>query len=525
MIARRSLTACKTLALAGLLGSASAALAADEAPAFADRCAAARALLPANVTLTTLETVAPAPHWQSPTSPTSPKGEAVRADFCRLAGRIDGDIGFELWLPRDWNRRFLGTGVGGEAGYYNYADMARGVEQGFAAASSDTGHRQGERWIDDARKSETYAHLAYHRLTQVSKAIIDGFYGAPAAHAYFLGCSGGGRQGLRELQLYPGDYDGALIGAPGLDVPLLAARLLHVHLAQTQGDGVAVSAADWDLVSRRAIARCDRDDGAVDGIIDDPRSCAFRVEELACKPGQSKDCLAPAAVKTIANIVAPLTDNSGKTHDFGLLPGITARPGGLPPLPVQMFGHARHSAGRGDAGWDPASFDLAADLAAARKSFATMDARSADMRTFAARGGKLILYHGWADASVQPLSTLDLFARMGAEAEQDRDAFARLYMVPGMQHCRGGAGTDRFGGSEDRSATGKPESDLLAALVAWVEQGTTPGAIFARHADANGTVTAVRPLCAWPAQASRPKASDAGPAADLRCDSHARGGT
>ena len=128
MIARRSFNAMKALLLAGMMSSAPAALAAnDAAPAFAadagsdfaDRCAAARTLLPADVTLTTLEAVTPAPHWQSPTSPTSPQGEAVRLPFCRLAGMIDGDIGFELWLPRDWNRRMLGTGVGGEAGYYN----------------------------------------------------------------------------------------------------------------------------------------------------------------------------------------------------------------------------------------------------------------------------------------------------------------------------------------------------------------------------------------------------------------------
>ncbi|MBU0793596.1 MAG: tannase/feruloyl esterase family alpha/beta hydrolase [Alphaproteobacteria bacterium] len=519
----------KALLLAGMMSSAPAALAANDAApafaadagsAFADRCAAARTLLPADVTLTTLEAVDPAPHWQSPTSPTSPNGEAVRLPFCRLAGMIDGDIGFELWLPRDWNQRMLGTGVGGEAGYYNYADMARGVEQGFAAASSDTGHRQGERWIDNARKSETYAHLAYHRLTQVSKAIIARFYGAPAAYAYFLGCSGGGRQGLREIQLYPGDYDGALIGAPGLDVPLLAARLLHVHLAQTQGDGVALTAADWSLVSKGAITRCDKDDGLADDIIADPRACGFRVEDLACKPGQSTDCLTPAKVATIANIVAPLTDSTGKTHDFGLLPGITARPGGLPPLPVQMFGHAR-----GDAGWDAASFDLAADLAAARKTFATMDARSADMRAFAERGGKLILYHGWADASVQPLSTLDLFARMGAQPGQDRDDFARLYMVPGMLHCRGGAGTDRFGGSEDRSATGQPESDMLAALIGWVERDVAPATIEARHRAADSTVTRSRPLCAWPQAAARQEDAAPDQTAGFRCVTSARGDT
>jgi feruloyl esterase len=477
-----------------------------------DRCQRVRATLPPHVTLHTLEVVDPAPRWQSPTSATSPKGEVVRVPFCRVAGTIDGDIGFELWLPRNWNKRMLGTGVGGEAGYYNYADMARGVEQGFAAASSDTGHNQGERWIDDARKSETYAHIAYHRLTEVSKAIIDRYYGGPAAYSYFLGCSGGGRQGLRELQLYPGDYDGALIGAPGLDVPLLAARLLHVHLAQTQAGGAPLSAADWTLVARRAVAHCDKDDGLADGIIADPRQCNFNVSQLQCRPGETSDCLSVEKVSTMEAIVAPLKDSTGRTYDYGLLPGITSRPGGLPPLPVQMFGHAR-----GQTDWDPTTYDIASDLPAARRKFATMDASSEDFRTFAGRGGKLILYHGWADASVQPESSIALFERMGAQQGQDRENFARLYMVPGMTHCRGGVGTDRFGGSEDRYPTANPDTDLLAALIAWVERGAAPATIKARHLDDAGKITRERPLCNWPASTTYSGTDDAESFADFSC--------
>lgn len=465
---------------------------------FATKCSNAGVLLPPHVTLHMAETVDPAPFWKSPSSPTSPEGEQIRAPFCRLTGAIDGDIGFEIWLPRDWNSRLLGTGVGGEAGYFNYRDMARGVEQGFVTASSDTGHKQGEPWIDDARKAENYSHIAYHRLTSVTKAIIGEFYGTPAAYSYFMGCSGGGRQGLRELQLYPDDYDGALIGAPGLDVPLLAARLLWVHLAQNLPGGAQLTADDWSLIAQSAINQCDADDGLADGVIADPRNCAFTVDQLECGITTSGDCLPPEKIRTARAIIAPLSDSAGRTYDYGLLPGITSRPGNLPPLPVQMFGGVVHN----DPAWNPANFDIASDLPAAQAAFPSMDASSAEIGQFVGRGGKLVLYHGWADASVQPESSIDFFSRLEKLPEAKGTDFARLYMVPGMQHCRGGEGTDHFGASDDRQPTSDPQSDMLAALIAWVEHDTSPGSITARRLSSNGTVSRSRPLCPYPQKAT-----------------------
>lgn len=504
MIAGRPLLAIAVLIAAGVPGyardeRASSHAGSAEDRSFADRCAGAGSLLPPGAVLQTVETVDPAfKPWRSPPSLATQDGEQVRVPFCRLAGAIDGDIGFEIWLPRDWNSRLMGTGVGGEAGYFNYFDMTRGIEQGFVTASSDTGHKRGEPWIDNPRKAENYSHIAYHRLTEVTKAVTNAFYGSPASYSYFLGCSGGGRQGLRELRLYPGDYDGAVIGAPGLDVPLLAARLLHVHLSQTAEPGAELTENDWNLISGSATAQCDAQDGVPDGVIDDPRKCGFKVRELECRPGQSENCLTPAKLRAAEAVIAPLRDSSGRSYDYGLLPGITARPGGLPPLPVQMFGGVV----RQDPHWDPRTFDIASDLPAARAAFQTMDARDADLSAFADRGGKLILFHGWADASVQPESTIDFFDRLNALSGGTVSDFARLYMVPGMQHCRGGAGTDRFGAGEDRYVTAQPGSDMLAALIAWVEHGAQPGVIEARRLDAQGKVDRTRPLCPWPQVAS-----------------------
>lgn len=485
------LLASLVAAMAAIAGQSGFAQTSSNTPdaSFSEKCAGAGSLLPVEVTLEVAETIEPAPAWLSPASPTSPEGEWVRVRMCRLAGKIDGDIGFEIWLPEAWNSRLLGAGVGGEAGYFNYSDMARGIDQGFAVASSDAGHARGEDWIDDPRKVETYSHLAYHRLTNTAKIVVERFYGQAAAYSYFIGCSGGGRQGLRELQLYPSDYDGALIGAPGLDVPLLAARLLHVHLAQERGAALTID--DWELIARAATTSCDADDGLADGIVSDPRSCSFRVRQLECSADEHDGCLSAAKIATAEVIIAPLRDALGRTYDHGLLPGIMPRAGGLPPLPVQMFGQVVHR----DAAWDPASFDIAADLSAARRAFPTMDASDPDLSEFAGRGGKLMLYHGWLDASVQPQSTIEYYEKLVRSSDEATGDFARLYMVPGMHHCRGGPGPDRFGASEDRMPTGDPGSDMLAALMAWVERGQAPGSIKARRLDPVGK--SERTLCPY----------------------------
>src|SRR5690606_16118787 len=161
-----------------------------------------------------------------------------------------------------------------------------------------------------------------------------------------------------------GDYDGAVIGAPGLDVPLLAARLLHVHLTQERALDEALTSDDWNLIARSGVAQCDANDGLVDGIVSDPRTCGFRVRQLECRGADRDDCLSPAKVAAAEAIIAPLTDSLGRTYDHGLLPGIMPRSGGLPPLPVQMFGNVVHR----DENWDPGSFDIAADLPAARRA-------------------------------------------------------------------------------------------------------------------------------------------------------------
>ncbi len=508
--------AAVTLALPALALSQGGGLLAagtNASPALAQQCSAAALALPGNVSA---EIVTPiAPGWTSPPLFSPGAGEPVGVAFCRVAGAIEGDIGFEVWLPDPaaYNGRLLGAGVGGEAGYINYTDMARAVEQGFVATSSDTGHSRGEMWIDDPHKTANYSHRSYHLMTVAAKEIAASFYGEEVDRSYFVGCSGGGRLGMREMQLHPGDYDGMLIGAPGLDVPLLAARFMQVYRAQANPPGTQLSEADWQLVADGAVKSCDANDGLADGVIADPRRCGFRPRELLCRSGQEEGCLTAAKLSAVEGIVQPLTDTRGIEHDHGLLPGITARPGGLPPLPALMFGLANGTY----PDWSPEDFDLAADLRAARSRFSAMDASDPDLSDFAERGGRVIFYHGWADASVQPESTIEYVSGLVPVRGELEPDYAQLYMVPGMEHCSGGAGTDAFGGSGDRRPTGDPQSDMLAALIAWVEGGDRPEIIKARRFGAGGRIERTRPLCPWPQEAVWDGKGNPDEAASFQC--------
>jgi feruloyl esterase len=190
-------------------------------------------------------------------TPTAANAMAPERDFCRVEGVIEKEIGFELWLPlaARWNGKLLGAGVGGQAGNFNYRDMVRGVKRGYATASTDTGHKSSDRhWLlGDPMRAPNYAHRANHLLAVKAKALIEAFYARPARQAYFIGCSGGGRQALTEAQRYPDDYDGIIAGAPGTKTPEMSARRMwemQQHSA-AKGTPAAMDAAASALASRR----------------------------------------------------------------------------------------------------------------------------------------------------------------------------------------------------------------------------------------------------------------------------------
>lgn len=415
--------------------------------------------------------------------------------FCRVEGRIEGTIGFELWLPVQWNGRLLGAGVGGDAGVFNYLDMSLRAGQGFATVTTDAGHKSSDaHWMRNAKARSDYEHRAVHLTAQAAKALAARFYARPVSRSYFTGCSGGGRQALKEMQVHPHDYDGVVAGAPGPNMPLQSVRMMWFALEAQRKPNAAMSDADWSLYESRATAACDGLDGSLDGIIANPLQCRFRISTLACKPGEQGECLGRDKLAMLQGVVAPLRDEKGRAMDRGLFPAVRTRPGPPSPLLRAMWADAAHD----DPRWDETTFSRTGDLATINRIMPHLRADSTAIGPFLATGRRAILYQGWQDPSTNAGPTLqyyDALARANGGPQRLSQA-VRLFMVPGMYHCRGGPGTDSFGGSGHASVSQDPERDILWALIRWVEEGRVPERIEAARLD--GPDTFRRPICAFP---------------------------
>lgn len=477
-------------------------------------CSALATLRSAGLEITAATPVLPSPAWSPPASLGRPA--AVAVPFCRVEGRLQGRIGFELWLPpaSAWNGRLLGAGVGGDAGVYNFVDLARGVTAGYAAVTNDSGHKVTEtHWMMRRDAVLDYTHRAQHFMNQAARRLVTAYYGSPAHHTYFMGCSGGGRQALKNMQRFPADYDGIIAGAGAPAMPIMSARHLWQALYQQRNPAGAMSEAHWQTVARAAVKACDADDGLVDGIVGNPARCDFRPASLACPAGSTHDCLTPAQVATVQAFMQPLRDEHGRQLDNGLLPGVSTRPGPPSPLLLPLFAQGA----RGDLAWTADRFHMAGDLALVQQRMPEMAADEADLAPFVARGGKAILYQGWLDPSVIAGQTLDYHAKVQRTLGASRtDDFMRLYMAPGVLHCRGGEGVDQFGNAGSTLPIGDARHDLLTALVHWVERSEPPQAIIGSKV-VDGQVTRQRPLCPHP-QEARYVGGPPEQAGSYRCD-------
>ena len=267
--------------------------------------------------------------------------------------------------------------------------------------------------------------------------------------------------------------------------------------------GAAMPASAWQIAQRGAIRQCDGLDGVTDGVVDDPRACRFDPASLLCRPGQGGDCLTAFQISAYRRLTAPLLDENGKRIDGGLLPTALVSPAPLPEpftpgpsyLATVLFAQGVHA----NLGWDPRSFSLACDLPAIDRVM-NLNADDPRIDPFVRRGGKLILYHGWDDPLVSAESTLGYFdalqVRFGARLPRS----VRLFMVPGMDHCRGGPGADLLGGAGGDAPLTDPAHHLLSALEAWVERGNPPETVIATRQE-QGLTVRTRLLCAAPARA------------------------
>jgi feruloyl esterase len=404
-----------------------------------------------------------------------------------LAPSADSHIEMELWMPAEgWNGKFQFVGGGGWAGSISYPALAAALQEGYATASTDTGHKGGNALfaIGHPEKLTDFAYRAVHETAVQSKAMIAAHYGRAPRLSYWNGCSTGGRQGLMSAQRYPEDFDGIVAGAPANYQTHLHAWDLSVAVPTLKNPAAAVPAAKLQMVNRAVINACDANDGVKDGLLNDPRACTFDVASLQCKAGDADSCLTSDQVASMKRAYGAATTSAGAVVFPGKDPGSETGwgmfvGGQTPGVSIGSFQVAYQ-----DAKWDARSFDIDRDLPVVdEKVGATINAVNPDLRAFKARGGKLILYHGWNDTAISAGNTINYYSSVLETMGGRQDDFIRLFMAPGMQHCGGGPGPNQV--------------NWMAALERWRESGAAPAQLDASLVT-NNRVTMTRPLCPYP---------------------------
>ncbi|WP_180731078.1 tannase/feruloyl esterase family alpha/beta hydrolase [Paraburkholderia sp. PGU19] len=448
-----------------------------------------------------------------------PAGTAVGqrtlpAPVCDVKGTIGpGASLFELQLPtQGWTQRYLQTGCGGLCGNLSVnAPMASTcvpVTNGqIAMAATDMGHEGGNdgSWALDPKAKLDFAYRAEHATAQVAKAIINKFYARPAKYAYFDGCSDGGREALMEAQRFPDDFDGIAAGAPANDL-IVQNTFHHGWAAAANIDpktGKYILLADkLPLVHAAVMKACDGIDGVMDGVIDRPQACHFDPATLVCAKGQAAStCLSEAEATVVRKIHDGATDASGArlepyvSREWGselnwslFVPATDAGPSGSINFVMPFLRYLDYFNGSNAS----ASFsDLKFTIDAFLKTVPTskyLAATDPDLHPFERRGGKLLLWHGLEDQHISPRSTIEYYTAMKNVMGSERvDAFATLYLFPGVAHCGGGEGPNTF--------------DILTPLMSWTETGAKPGKIVASIVDSTGQTTRTRPVFPYPSVA------------------------
>jgi hypothetical protein len=512
-----------------------AAIAFASREAGAQTCEKLSGLKLANTTITSAQSVSPGAFTPATGSP-APFKELPA--FCRVTGVIkptpDSEIKFEVWMPSaGWNGKFQGIGNGGFAGYIAYSELATAVGRGYASASTDTGHTgQDASWaLGHPERIVDYGYRAVHEMTDKAKSIINAFYGNAPKRSYFSSCSNGGRQALMEAQRYPNDYDGLIAGAPANYFTHFFAGFAWNQQALLSDSSSYIPASKLKAIETAALFACDARDGVTDGVIDDPRRCNFDPSILLCKGAESDACLTERQITTLKKIYEGPRNARGEPIIPGFVPGGETEPGGWDRLIIgagpgksgefsfatQAFANMIYN----DPAWDLKTFDLERGTGLADEKMATiLNATDANLNAFRERGGKLILYHGWADAGLSPLNTINYFESVVKKlGRRDSASFIRLFMAPGVQHCGGGRGPDAFGALVP-GAPRDAEHDVSLALERWVEEGKAPDRIIATKLEGPGPkskIVRTRPLCPYPQVARHKGSGSTNDAANFVC--------
>jgi feruloyl esterase len=422
-----------------------------------------------------------------------PSGHAAaepNSSFCRVALKIkpssDSDINVEIWLPTSgWNGKLLGAGGFGWSGSMMYPGMIGPLREGYAVATTDTGHSTdgGSFALGHPEKLVDYAYRANHEMTVAAKALAACFYGKAPTRSYWAGCSLGGIQGLIEAKRYPEDYDAIVVGAPPNPLANFNAAQLWPYWLVAQDHARLIPKDKYRMVHDAVMRTCGSQRERDEDVLEQPGKCTFDPAQLLCKTGDSPDCLTAPQVYLLQQIYAgPSNPRTGEKifpgPAFGTELELPVYASEKPfPNALDLFRYVVFN----DASWMPDHFDWDKDMLLANEK-AKLLSVDADLKPFLDRGGKLLLYVGWNDYH-NPTELAEYYRRVIRTAGESAQDSVRLFAIPDMGHCFGGAGCDTF--------------DKLGVLAQWDKDGKAPERILVSKVK-DGQAVQTRPICAYP---------------------------
>ncbi|HMF93342.1 MAG TPA: tannase/feruloyl esterase family alpha/beta hydrolase [Vicinamibacterales bacterium] len=482
-------------------------------------------------------TVTSAVNVTAPFTTTASSGPAtitvsVPFAFCMVTARLtptaDSSITMELWMPEaaHWNRKFLGVGNGALTGAIWHTSMVRPVQSGYAVANSDLGHTVSTaNWaLGHPEKVLDYASRGDHVTAVASKALVDAFYGTGPRLSYFHGCSNGGHQALMEAQRFPDDYDAIIAGAPWNQWTHQNVEFISRQIALE-----SLNPAKRAMITAAVVAQCGGRDGGLlpDGYLNEPQACRFKPASLLCAGADAPTCLTAPEVAAVEKIYeGPSDPITGLSWFPGFERGSEFGWVGFGAFSNNLFQNMVVE----NPSFDYHTFNFSSDVAFLdAKLTGIIDSINPDLGPFKSRGGKLLMWHGWTDTTLEPRSSLNYYnsvvavtgghlsltprRNQGDEDEDDQgdqddnrrrnlddtQDFFRLFLAPGVNHCGGGAGPNSSFAYTLANAVGSLDADhdILAALDRWVEHGIAPRQLIASHFT-NGVADKTRPVCAYP---------------------------
>jgi hypothetical protein len=419
-------------------------------------------------------------------------------------------IQFDVFLPtKTWRQRYLQIGCASFCGNVDfYADATDGcvplTRGDFVLATDNEGH-VGVSGFDatfgaDPQLRVDFGYRSDHVVALVAKRLIALYYGQGPRYSYFDGCSQGGHEGMTEAQRYPRDFDGIVAGAPASSLTSLIVWSASWHAtANTDARGRPIlTAAKLPALHAAILRECDARDGLADGQIDDPRACAFDPRSLRCATGtDNAGCLTDAQIGAVRKLYDGPRDERGRRMYPGgepvgseanwarwVTPTATGDPSAAEGNATNALKYLAYPSARPSATLHDLHYDSATFREIYRRA-GVYDASDPDLTAFRAAGGKLLLWHGWADQAISPYGTIAYYhaltERMGGTDATQR--FARLFMLPGVAHCGDGQGPDAI--------------DALTPTLAWVENGVAPDRLVATKRQ-DDTVVRTRPVYPYP---------------------------